>query len=352
MEGDVTVTAVEATTFLPGDCVEVLWDSEEKFFPGILTQQRPDVNSTTASCLRYDDDPKTDHWHNLAAEQCHKINPTMDRLKRLQMKTLRWRLKKEGIKFKHSDRKSTLILKLFSQLTHPVGDTTDTPVDVVKTGDTATTVGMTTMDSTTTMGVETTMVTVTKAGAVTGVVAEVGPRTGDCVGVWWLEHQMFLTGVIGEQLTHANDTIMSLVLYDGKDDQKYFHDMESEIYRPICPTIDRIRQLSVKSIHWRLRKEGVNFKQDDGKEIIEKLLFTFLKHKFVTTSRKKPYAPRAKLGFSHKQRMAMNKRVRAEIEEANSQDGGENSPQRKSRHASGDTDCNSDPNDHTPKPKP
>ena len=116
--------------------------------------------------------------------------------------------------------------------------------------------------------------------------------------MWWEHEQKFFPGVIGTQVPDVGDTTASLILYDNEDGQKYMHDLDSEVYRTITPTMARIRRLKVKDIRWRLKQEGAKFKRSDGKEVIQKILYHLLKKKFVNSS-KKPYAPRAKVAFSH-----------------------------------------------------
>ena len=81
---------------LAGDNLEVWWDEESQWFPCVVTQQRPDSNSTTASCCRYDDSSEK-LWHNLNDETWRRISPTKVRLGKLTIKHLRQRLRLEAV---------------------------------------------------------------------------------------------------------------------------------------------------------------------------------------------------------------------------------------------------------------
>ena len=79
----------------------------------------------------------------------------------------------------------------------------------------------------------------------------------------------------------------------------------------------RISRLTLKAIRHRLKTDKVDFNRRAGREVIQQLLLDHLTRKFVATT-VTPYAPRGKLAYSHKERMARRrkiKRSRADLEE-------------------------------------
>ena len=100
---------------LVGDSLEVWWDDEGKWFPGVVKDQRVDVDSSTVSNCRYDDSTST-WWHDLDSERYRRIAPTKARLAKLSVKNLRARLRLENVPCQPTDRKQVLVDKLFDKL--------------------------------------------------------------------------------------------------------------------------------------------------------------------------------------------------------------------------------------------
>ena len=206
--GDAATAGVASTPIKKGDSVEVWWDGEEKWFKGIITNKKSDNNNTSAWQCRYDDGVTC--WHDLEIEKCRRIPPTRERVNRLTLKTLRWRLRHEEVDYHSGAHKPALVELLTDHLSEnlPVGayaaaaDTTTegtTPAEA------------TTAESTTPTGATTTAAVTTPPRSVTTTAR---PRPGDSVEVWWEDPDGFFPCVIVEQQPDVRDTTASLCLYD------------------------------------------------------------------------------------------------------------------------------------------
>ena len=98
-----------------GDSIEVWWDGEEEWFPGIVREIKPDTNGTAWECL-YDETSKK-YWHNLETEKFRRIPTTMERLNRLRIKDLRARLRTDGVHYDSCARKKVLVDAVYKHLT-------------------------------------------------------------------------------------------------------------------------------------------------------------------------------------------------------------------------------------------
>ena len=228
---------------LVGDCLEVWWDDEGKWFPCAVKEQRRDVDSVTVSNCRYDDSSAT-WWHDLDSERYRRIAPTKVRLTKLSVKNLRSRLRIEAVPYLTTDHKQALVDKLFVKLSAPVSGTESSS----------------TASRTTTPEASTTPTTT-------------GYRLlpGDCLEVWWDDPGAFFGCVIGEQTGDVNDTTASSCLYDDKTQR--WHGLDSERYRRIAPTKVRLTKLSVKNLRARLRLETVPYLPTDRKQVLVNKLF-------------------------------------------------------------------------------
>ena len=76
-----TTTATN-TTPRPGDCIEVWWEDQKQWYPGVVTDEAPGYDDTVASQIAYDDD-KRRYWHNLEVQEViatltlHSCNTTL-----------------------------------------------------------------------------------------------------------------------------------------------------------------------------------------------------------------------------------------------------------------------------------
>ena len=276
--------AADAASVLPGDCLEVWWDDHDTFYPCVVKEQRPDADGSTASWCRYDDDTKR-YWHNLDNETCNHIEPTMGRLNRLSVRTIRARLTVEGTPFQPTYRKPVLVTLLFQTLlAHavesdpepPAADGAQPPAADVSVDD--------------------------------GILLP-----GDCVEVFWDDTEQFYPCVISEQAKDVGDTTASLCLYDDDADERYYHNLDNERYRRLKPTTVRLHKLHSKTLHQRLSLEQTTIAADTPKDLMVKLLLTLLtsrlmKHKPVAGQ----FAAKAKHAWCHKDRIATKKKNMAD----------------------------------------
>ena len=90
----------------PGMCIEVFWDEDEVWYPGVVTKQRyVGVPPNIQHQCHYDDGIK--HWHDMEVEQHRPVHATESRLKRLTVPVIRSLLKRKGLSC--SGNKATLV---------------------------------------------------------------------------------------------------------------------------------------------------------------------------------------------------------------------------------------------------
>ena len=317
-----------------GDSVEVWWDENEAWYPGIVMHVKPDNNGTAWEC-RYDDERKP-YWHDLDTERFRRIPPTIERLSRLRVKRLRWRLRQDRVQYDSSARKKVLVNTLFTHMCdNPPADTANTAggteaANTAGGAEAANTAGGTEAagdaggteaagDAGGTEAANTGPTEATGAAGDTEAAGAAGKqvRPGDSVEVWWEQPEGFFACVVAEQSPDLRDTTTSLCLYD--DGAQRWHDLEAERYRRISPAIERLAKVGDAVLHTRLRLEGIQFEEQAAKKELEGLLCKTLLARFQPV-KDTAYQPRSKRGFTHKHRVTSRKRNRLDMEKANDED--------------------------------
>jgi len=135
---------------------------------------------------------------------------------------------------------------------------------------------------------------------------------GDSIEVWWEDQEKFFPCVVKGQAADTNDTTASECLYDGET-KTHWHNLECERYRFILPTGVRLHKLTVTAIKGRLSSEKIKFEASARKEELLELLLHFLTNRFRKT-KQASQQPRAKYGYSHKDRMTRKKRKREDMQ--------------------------------------
>ena len=96
-------------------------------------------------------------------------------------------------------------------------------------------------------------------------------QVGDCLEVWWEDHDEWFPCVVREQADDYDGSLASCCHYD--DGIKEWHNLDNESYRVIAPTAERVGKLYCKNIRERLSSAGVGALTDmDKKQLVTELV--------------------------------------------------------------------------------
>ena len=99
-------------------------------------------------------------------------------------------------------------------------------------------------------------------------------RPGDSIEIWCDDDELFNPCIVTQMRSNQNGTAWKC-RYDDTT-KPYWHDLESEQYRRIPPSIARLKKLRMKELRWRLRQDGVTFLSPAKKDVLVATLFDFM----------------------------------------------------------------------------
>ena len=100
-------------------------------------------------------------------------------------------------------------------------------------------------------------------------------RPGDSIEIWCDNDELFKPCIVTQmRSTNENGTAWKC-RYDDTT-TPYWHDLETEQYRRMPPSVTRLKKLRMKELRWRLRQDGVTFLSSAKKDALVAKLFEFM----------------------------------------------------------------------------